>query len=137
MLFINGTVLPGLTKTQTGDYTTEAADEGEIVRLFFDSPVSVVAGDQVLAMAGHYGGDPSAGWELSGVVGTGSVVGTQADGSFASLINPSAPAVRVLMLDFTGDEEITQVEKFEVYPNPAEDNINVAITLVESRKHCG
>lgn len=120
-------------EAQTSDYTTTAADEGAMVRLFFDSPVDVLAGDQVLVMAGHYGGDPSAGWEMAGRVAQGAVAGTQADGSTVSLIDPSAPMVRALMLDFTGTEETAINERFDVYPNPADNNINIALTLAESQ----
>ena len=115
------------------DYTTVASDEGNMVRLVLEDPVNVVAGDLILVVAGHLGGDPSAGWELSSPVGDGSVQGFLDDGSRVSLITPSAPVVRAVMIDFTEDEEeLEKMENFSIYPNPANDFLVVNLTLFES-----
>lgn len=119
-------------ETQSSDYTTTAADEGEWVDLIFSNPVSVVAGDQILGVAAHYGGTETAGWEMSGRVAQGLVLGQDASAQNVSLIDPSAPAVRLLMTDFTGVEDESAEDKFSVFPNPAIDAINVAISLTNS-----
>lgn len=119
-------------ETQTSDYTTTSADNGEWVDLFFSSPISVVAGDQIMALAGHYGGTETAGWEMSGRVAQGAVVGTDETQQLVNLIDPSAPAVRILMTDFTGIEDENPADKFSIYPNPANDVINVTISLTNS-----
>jgi len=122
---------------QTDDYTTVAGDEGTVIRLFFNSPISsVVSGDQVLVVAGHYGGtspDGPAGFDMAGRVALGSVQGSDETGAILSLTDPSAPIVRALMIDFSGTEEIVEdLTKFEIYPNPAVDAINISLTLVKS-----
>ncbi|UKN00405.1 T9SS type A sorting domain-containing protein [Paracrocinitomix mangrovi] len=117
---------------QTSDYTTTSADEGNFVDLFFTNPVTVNAGDQLLGVAAHYGGTETAGWEMSGRVAQGAVLGTDETQQFVNLIDPSAPAVRLLMQDYTGLEEDMTEDKFSVYPNPANDFINVSISLTES-----
>ncbi len=118
--------------TQTSDYTATAADNGNFVTLFFDGAETVTAGDAWLATAGHYGGATSAGFELAGRVSQGSVAGQLDDATFASLTDPSAPVVRLLMLDYTGTDEMTNAQRFEVYPNPANDQLNISLTLVQS-----
>ena len=112
---------------QTGDYTISASDEGNWVDLYFSSPINVTAGDQIFASAGHYGGDPSAGWEMAGRVPQGTVLGTDASAQFVNLIDPSAPAVRLLMTDFTSVEDADIENNFSIYPNPANENINISV----------
>ncbi|MCG8575766.1 MAG: T9SS type A sorting domain-containing protein [Flavobacteriales bacterium] len=118
--------------TESEEYTTVAADEGEWVQLILEDPMTVSEGDVILAVAGHYGGDPSAGWEMQGPVPQGQVMGTDGSGTIAQLISPSAAAVRIQMLDYTGVEDETMHERFNVYPNPANNELNVALTLIES-----
>ena len=120
-------------EAETNDYTTQTGENGTIVRLFFDDPIPAVSGDAFLAMAAHYGGTVSTGWELAGRVSQGSVAGLTEVPDLVSLSDPSAPVVRMLMLDFTGAEEMaTELNKFEIYPNPATDNLNVSLTLTKS-----
>lgn len=119
-------------QTQTSDYTTTSADEGEWITLFYDNAFPVVAGDQILAVASHYGGVETAGWEMSGRVAQGAVAGTDETQTVVSLIDPSAPAVRLLMTDFAGIEDEATEDKFNVYPNPANESINVAVSLTNS-----
>ncbi|MEO9533712.1 MAG: T9SS type A sorting domain-containing protein [Crocinitomicaceae bacterium] len=117
---------------QTSDYTTESGDEGTFVTIFFDNPINVIAGDQIMAVAVHYGGTETAGWDMAGRVSQGSVVGTDETQATVSLIDPSAPMVRMLMTDYTGLEAEGTTDKFSVYPNPANEQINVAISLTNS-----
>lgn len=113
----------------TTDYTTTSADNGQFVTLLFDDQLDVLAGDAWLALAGHYGGSPSAGFEMGGRVSQGSVVGTDETGALVSLIDPSAPFVRLLMVGNVGTEEINAPARFDVYPNPANEEININLTL--------
>lgn len=117
---------------QTSDYTTSSTDDGQFVTLFFDNAIDAVTGDAFLAMGAHYGGTETAGFELAGSVAQGSVAGTDETSALVNLINPSAPMVRLLLSDFTGVDETTSDNKFEVYPNPATETINVSLTLVQS-----
>ena len=118
-------------EAQTDDYTTVSTDQGEMVTLFFEDPISVVDGDAVIAVAGHYGSSVSPGFEMVGPVPQGQVRGTDGTGAIVSLISPEAAVVRMHMLDYTEVEELP-VEKFSVYPNPAEEALNIKLTLIES-----
>ena len=102
-----------------------------MVTLFFEDPISVVDGDAVIAVAGHYGSSVSPGFEMVGPVPQGQVRGTDGTGAIVSLISPEAAVVRMHMLDYTEVEELP-VEKFSVYPNPAEEALNIKLTLIES-----
>lgn len=131
VLFYDGTTYAN--PTTTADYTIEPGDGGTTVTLFFDPPITVTTGDQVLGAFGHYSGAELPAVNLTGQVGLGSVGGTLDDGSYTNLADPSAPAVRLLMIDFTGTEEVTaDATRFEIYPNPATDQITVNLTLTES-----
>ena len=85
-----------------------------------------------MAVAVHYGGTETAGWDMAGRVSQGAVVGTDETQATVSLIDPSAPMVRMLMTDYTGLEAEGATDKFSVYPNPANEQINVAISLTNS-----
>ena len=117
---------------QTDDYTTTSADNGNYVTLYFATPINAVTNDAFLAMAAHYGGTETAGFELAGSVAQGSVVGTDESSALVSLISPSAPVVRMEMVDFTTVGTTTAEERFEVYPNPATEALNVTLTLNKS-----
>lgn len=117
---------------QTDDYTTTSADQGEIITLYFEDPLTVVEGDAVIACAGHYGSSVSPGFEMVGPVPEGQVRGADGTGALVSLISPEAPVVRMQMLDFTSVEEQLPVERFSVFPNPAEEALNIQLTLIES-----
>lgn len=117
---------------QTADYTTTAADEGEFVTLYFDTPVDVVTGDFALVVAGHYGGTTHPGFEMAGQVPPGQVQGTDAGGATVSLLNPSSPVVRALMHDFTAVEEHQSADAMHIYPNPANDLLTVNMTLAKA-----
>ena len=119
-------------ETQTSDYTTTAADEGQMIDIILSTPMDVVAGDEILAVAAHYGGAETAGWEMAGRVAQGAVVGTDETQATVSLIDPSAPIVRILMNDFTSIEDEVTEDKFSIFPNPANEEINVAISLTNS-----
>jgi len=119
-------------EAQTADYTTTPADNGEFVTLYFDAPITASANDAFLAMAAHYGGTETPGFEMGGPVLEGSVRGTDGDNTINSLISPSAPFVRMLMADFTTVEEQTLTERFDIYPNPATDALTVSLTLSQS-----
>lgn len=121
---------------ETDEYTTVAADQGSFVRLLFDNAITVTAGDLYLACAGHLGGDPSAGFVMAGQVPEGQVAGYNETAASADLISslasPSAAAVRLVMIDYTGVEETTINEGVSIYPNPANSQINVELTYTNS-----
>jgi hypothetical protein len=120
-----------LLEAETSDYITTASDEGEMVTIFLDA-YSVVQGDQILAVAAHYGGSDTPGWEVAGRVGQGAVQGADAAQTIFQLTDPSAPVVRILMNDFTGINDEVVEDRFSIFPNPANEAINVSISLTNS-----
>lgn len=121
---------------ETAEYTTVTTDQGSFVRLLFDNVITVTAGELYLAAAGHLGGDPSAGFVMAGQVPEGQVSGYNESSAspdyISNLATPSAPAVRLVMIDFTEVEENTISEGVSVYPNPANSKINVELTYSNS-----
>ncbi|OIQ37770.1 MAG: hypothetical protein BM555_00090 [Crocinitomix sp. MedPE-SWsnd] len=118
---------------ETDEYLTTVSDEGQMITLFIDA-IPVVAGDQILAVAGHFGGAESPGWEMAGRVSQGSVAGTDETQAVVSLTDPSAPIVRIMMQDYTSiDAEIAE-DRFSIFPNPANEEIKVSISLTSSEQ---
>ncbi|MBN4072487.1 T9SS type A sorting domain-containing protein [Crocinitomix catalasitica] len=114
---------------ETPDYTTVSSDQGAGITLYFDTPINLVAGDIVCPMAAHFGGSPPAGWALTGSLPIGQVLGVDGAGTLTGMSGNWAPKVRMLMLDFTDVEEGAIEEKFDIYPNPATDILNISLTL--------
>jgi hypothetical protein len=117
------------TLTQTDEYTTTAADQGELITLYFDSQEALTGGSEALVLACHYSGP---GFQMTGQVPGNQTAGTLADGTVTGLLDPSAPVVRALMHDFTGVEENNAANKFSIYPNPANDNLTLNLMLSKS-----
>jgi hypothetical protein len=121
---------------ETDEYTTITSDQGSFVRLLFDNVITVTAGELYLACAGHLGGDPSAGFVMAGQVPAGQVAGYNESGTspdlISSLANPSAAAVRLVMIDYSGVEENINSEGVSIYPNPTNSNINIELTYSNS-----
>lgn len=115
------------------DYTIEAGDLNSFIKLVLDNPVDVAAGDDMLIVAGHYGGaDPVEFWTAQGVE-QGTVLGF-IDGSLFSLTGPSAVMVRADMRDFTGINEVN-ANNFNIgqnQPNPFNNTSVISYTLNET-----
>ena len=119
--------------TETEEYTSVAADQGAIVKLYLDEVLEVSAGEFYLVCAGHDGGDPSVGFAMVGRVPAGEVAGYNDSGTgdlISTLASPDAPILRIIMnADGVGVEENNTIEKgLSIYPNPANTNINVELT---------
>ena len=121
---------------ETNEYLTEVTDQGTFVRILFNNTIDVVAGDLILACAGHLGGDPSAGFVMAGAVPAGEVAGynesSTANDLISSLADPAAAAVRLVMIDFTTVEENIESNGISIYPNPANSEINIKLTPSDS-----
>ena len=118
---------------QSNDHTVINANIDNFVRMPFETPVSVTAGEEILIVAGHYGDDV----EFSYAQGTedGTVLGFTDDGaSLFSLTGASAIMVRADMRDFTGVEEITvnNISVSQNVPNPFTGNTVVSYSLNEA-----
>lgn len=118
---------------QSNDHTVISANVNNFVRMPFESPVAVSAGEEILIVAGHYGDDV----EFSYAQGTedGTVLGFTDDGaSLFSLTGASAIMVRADMRDFTGVEEVAvdNISVAQNVPNPFNGNTVVSYNLNEA-----
>lgn len=120
---------------QSDDYVVQNSDLGQTVEVLVNSSgqIDVFNGDLYLIMAGHYGGNPAVGFTMAGKVQQGNVQGFSTDGR-ASLIDPSAPVVRINMQSFSGVEESNSDATLTVYPNPVtkEENLRLSLETTEA-----
>jgi hypothetical protein len=117
----------------SADYTILAGDEGTLVEIPLNNNVDLVAGDDILVMAGHYGGTDEVAFMYAQTTFEGSVIGYTDDGSSFSLLEPGAIIVRLVEKDLV-DQSIDEngvVASTSVYPNPANDVATVNFTLNE------
>lgn len=118
---------------QSNDYEVVSGDLGNFIRLTFEDPIAVSAGQEILIVLGHYGADI----EFSYAQGTqnNTVLGYTDDGAnLFNLTGPSAIMVRVDMRDFTGVEETTanNINVSQNVPNPFNGNTVISYSLTEA-----
>jgi hypothetical protein len=117
---------------QSDDYTIQPGDLDNWVKLILDAPVSVSAGDDILILAGHYGGPDPVEFGTAQIVDEGTVLG-YVDGSLFQLTEPQVIMVRADMRDFTGIEEInTSFSIGQNVPNPFENTSVITYSLNEA-----
>lgn len=116
-------------EAQTPDYSVQAGDLGNTITVPFSSPVSVSAGEEIVVVAGHFGG-LDAEFMMAQNVPDQMVWGLAGDGSWYWL---SAPRALVVRANFDcpglGTEELNNENNIRCYPNPASDQVNVDISL--------
>ncbi|WP_027420078.1 T9SS type A sorting domain-containing protein [Crocinitomix catalasitica] len=124
---------------QTSDYDITNDDLGGTIKLFFEDPIDVEAGDVVLVLAGHYGA-PDVGFSTAQAVEEGTLLGYTDAGLFR-LLNPNAIMVR---LDFEeeydeedpGDGAVENISAaFNIsqnIPNPFNANTRINYSLLEA-----
>ena len=92
--------------------------------------LTVNAGDDILAVAGHFGGATEVRFGLAQNTYEGSVIGYTALGELFSLTSPGAVMIRLLDDPSVSlDEVTTAVSGINVFPNPANNSANVSIEL--------
>lgn len=117
----------------TDDYTIGAGDVDNWMKLTLNNPVDVATGDDLLIVAGHYGGTDPVEFYMAQGVDEGTVLG-YIDGSLFQLTSPQAIMVRADMRDFTGVEE-NAAASFAVgqnVPNPFNNTSVISYSLVET-----
>ena len=117
---------------QTNDHTITSGENGGWIRVVFDDPISVSAGDLILVLAGHYGGvDVQFGMAQDVEEG---VWGYDAGSTRFGLTDASAIMIRADFRDFTSVEENAS-NNFAVgqnMPNPFGDNSVINYELNEA-----
>jgi len=115
---------------QTENYTVVANDLDQWIKVVFDSPIAVTAGQELLVLAGHTGVEVR--FASAQPALPESVLGFTGDGLF-NLTGASVIMVRMDMRDFTGVENSEELSNsVNVYPNPASDNVNVVYSVTEA-----
>ncbi len=117
---------------ETQPYTITNADLDEFVTLPLDGgALSVVAGDVILVVAGHYGGQNEVAFGLAQPCEEGTVQGFTADGNGFNLITPNAVMIRVSDQTLNVEENAADFS-LNVYPNPAVNEANVSFELTNA-----
>lgn len=121
-------------EAQSIDHTIGAGEPGTVITLDLTSPVPLVAGDDILLCAGHYGSDDV--WFLEAQTAFGAIIYN--DGA-ASQQN-SVFIIRGEEV-FTGIDEEEAITGLNMYPNPADkatqltynvvNEANVAMTITD------
>lgn len=97
--------------------------DGELV----DGKLNLTAGDDILLVACHNGGQSEVRFGLAQNTYEGSVLGYLGDGSAFQLTSPNAIMVRLTDDATLNTNELAEVSNFTVSPNPASDVINVKL----------
>lgn len=122
-------------ETQTDDHEVTAGENGGIIKLFLEDPVSVSDGTTILLLAGHYGGDDEAEFRLAQGTDEQSVLGyTSGATDPFFLASPSAVMVRADLRSYVGIEEDV-ANNFSVsqnVPNPFASNSVINYELNEA-----
>ncbi|MEO9533387.1 MAG: T9SS type A sorting domain-containing protein [Crocinitomicaceae bacterium] len=118
----------------TPDYTVTGSDLGSYVTLTFENAVQVSAGDDILVLAGHYGGGTELRFGLSNATDEQTVLGyTSGSATPFFLSSPSAVMMTLDMRDFTSIEEnTTNFNIGQNAPNPFDNTSIINYTLEEA-----
>ncbi len=117
---------------ETQPYTIVANDLDNFVTLPLDGgALSVNAGDQILVVAGHYGGASEVSFGLAQPCDEGTVQGFTADGAGFQLTTPNAVMVRISDQPLALEENTADFS-VNVFPNPAVNEAAVSFELTNS-----
>ncbi|TNF50007.1 MAG: T9SS type A sorting domain-containing protein [Bacteroidetes bacterium] len=92
-------------------------------------PVTVNAGDDILVVAGHFGGTDEVRFAMAQGTYEGTVLGYTAADELFSLTDPGAVMIRLIDDPSANVNELTNTFGMSVYPNPANDLSNVSFEL--------
>lgn len=134
MVYFNDGTAWAYLDESSDDYIIQNSDLGQIITLPIDGGIDVTAGNLYLFMVGHYATPPAPIFERQGDIGFSYIQGSITDETeLAAFFDRKAPIVRIRVgaNDVSVDETVAP-ELFGVYPNPANDFINVVLQLNES-----
>lgn len=124
---------------QTNDYTISESDFDNEVVAILPSSESATAGDLYLALYAHYGTTAgglaptigASGTDFDGVLGYGVNVNS---GAVTGLADPIVPKIRLNLDPALSINSVENEVKFSVFPNPANEELNVVISSAEAGK---
>ncbi len=94
--------------------------------------VTVNPGDEILAVAGHFGGATEVRFGLAQNTYEGTVLGFDANGDLFSLSSPGAVMIRLLDDPSASVETIENEVGMSIYPNPTSNNATVTFNLTNA-----
>ncbi|MFK8037412.1 MAG: T9SS type A sorting domain-containing protein [Crocinitomicaceae bacterium] len=126
-----------LQEAVTEEYVITSSDLGNVIRIpmFNQENFDVFAGDDLLVMAAHFGGDPAVEFATAQPIEFRTVRGVSDDGSIGSLTSPSAIMVRLVMpddLSVEGSDEAFGINVSQNQPNPFTNNTVITYSLNEA-----
>jgi hypothetical protein len=89
-------------------------------------PITLNPGDDILAVAGHFGGATEVRFGLAQNTYEGSVLGFDANGDLFSLTSPGAVMIRLTDDPSASVTELTNEAGMSIYPNPANGSTTVS-----------
>lgn len=124
----------GWQSLEVGDeYEITNADLGQMISLPVPGGLAVSSANLYLVTIGQTATPLGAFFERQGSIGFDYIQGVEEDGAYTGFFDRLAPIVRIrLNADEVGVEESTVTTKFIVYPNPANENITVSLSLDQS-----
>ncbi|MDA7804316.1 T9SS type A sorting domain-containing protein [Crocinitomix sp.] len=121
---------------QTPDHVITSGDNGGFIRLAFDSPVELAAGESILLLAGHYGGSEEVEFSTAQSTDNFTVLGyTSGETTPFWLSNPRVVMIRAITTDEgIGINEVatTNFAIGQNMPNPFNDNSLINYDLNEA-----
>lgn len=94
--------------------------------------VTVNPGDEILAVAGHFGGATEVRFGLAQNTYEGTVLGFDANGDLFNLTSPGAVMIRLLDDPSASVETIENEIGMSIYPNPTSNNATVTFNLANA-----
>ncbi|MEX1000718.1 MAG: T9SS type A sorting domain-containing protein [Crocinitomicaceae bacterium] len=115
-------------------HTLTASDIGNIITIPFASGLDVFPLDLYLITVGQYATTSEPLFEKQGDIGWNYIQGRDENGDNRGFFDRLAPIVRPRIIDEVGVEEESENNFFTIYPNPAQDNLNVYMSFEKSKK---
>lgn len=115
---------------QSENIVLTPANVNQWVTLPLEGGATLSAGDLILLMAGHFGGEDEVRFGMAQPVEEGTVLGYTDDGQRFQLLSPTAIMIR--LSDEPSTASLTEKENnfgLNVYPNPANDQVTVDFKL--------
>lgn len=122
---------------QTDDHEITSGENGGPITVYFDEHIEVTAGQSILVLAGHYGGDTEARFRMAQAVEEQTVLGYTAGATDPFFLSsPSALMVRPHMkqyfFDGIAEEAANNFTVGQNQPNPFGDNAVINYELNEA-----
>lgn len=120
---------------ETNQFIITADTVGTMVKLpLVGGPFPVFAGDNLLVVAGHFGGTTEVTFWAAQSVEAGVVLGFNATDALFQLTGPRAMMVRLGMSGYLGTEELEKEALLigNVFPNPTAGTTTVPVTLQDA-----